>query len=167
MANVTFQGNPLKLVGEDVKVGAAAPAFSVVDGALKPVTQEVLKGKVTVLSAVPSLDTPVCEVQTKKFNEEVSKLGGAVQLLTISVDLPFAQKRFCAAHKTERVTALSDYQQRSFGKAWGLLIDGLALLARAVFVVDKTGTVRYAQVVPEVTHEPDYAGALAAVKKLL
>lgn len=168
MAKVTFKGNPVTLLGGEVSVGAEAPAFKVVNNALQPVTHESLKDKVTVISVVPSLDTPVCEIQTKKFNEEIAKISGPVQLYTVSLDLPFAQKRFCAANKTDKVVALSDYQDRSFGPAWGVQMkDSIKLLTRSIFVTDKKGVVRHAEYVAEVTKEPDYEAALKAVKAAL
>jgi thiol peroxidase len=165
---VTFKGNPMPLGGEAVPVGKPAPKFRVVDNTLTSVTEQNLRGKVTLLSVVPSIDTPVCEKQTKRLHEDLNAFGPTVQFYTVSLDLPFAQKRFCLAHQTDKVTCLSDYQDRTFGNAWGLqMLGGPKLLARAVYVVDKDGIVRYAQVVPEITDVPDYAAAFAAVKRLL
>lgn len=164
---VTFQGNPMPLGGEPVRVGQPAPKFRAVDNALVSVTEENLKGKVTLLSVVPSIDTPVCEKQTKTLHEQLKDVGPGVQFYTVSLDLPFAQKRFCLAHQTDKVTCLSDYQDRTFGTAWGLQMQGgPKLLARALFAIDKGGVVRYAQVVPEITQEPDYAPAFEALKRL-
>ncbi len=161
---VTFKGNPMTLLGPELNVGDPAPPFQVVNGALEPFTLEDLKGQATLISVVPSLDTPVCETQTKHFNEEAAGLG--LRVLTISVDLPFAQKRFCTAHNVEGVQCLSDYQARSFGEAWGLLIKELALLARSVFIVDADGTIAYKELVKEIAEQPDYDAALAAAGKL-
>ena len=164
---VTFMGNPLTLVGPEIKPGMAAPDFAVVNNDLGPVTLADIKGKVAVISAVPSLDTPVCDMETRRFNQEAQALGDKVKVLTVSMDLPFAQKRWCGNAGVENVQTVSDYQTASFGQAYGVLIDGLRLLARAIFVVDAAGKVAYVQVVPELTHEPDYAAVLDAVKKLL
>lgn len=165
---VTFKGNPMPLGGEGVRVGQPAPKFRVVDNALVSVTEANLKGKVTLLSVVPSIDTPVCETQTKRLHEELKAFGDGVQFYTVSLDLPFAQKRFCLAHQTDKVTCLSDYQDRAFGAAWGLQMQaGPKLLARALYVTDRDGVVRHAQVVPEITQEPDYAPAFEAVRRLL
>lgn len=164
---VTMKGAPLALTGTPVKVGDAMPDVTLVSGDLAPVSLSSLKGKVLVLSAVPSLDTPVCAVQTRRFNQEAAALGDGVRILTISMDLPFAQKRWCGAEGIDRVTTLSDHRDAAFGKAYGVLLKDLRLLARAVFVVDRAGVVRLVQCVPEITHEPDYAAVLDAVKKLL
>ena len=164
---ITFKGNPMTLLGPEVKVGDKAPDFQVVDNALAPVTLSDFKGKVKILSAVPSLDTPVCDTETRRFNQEAARLPGNVVVLTISADLPFAQKRWCAAAGVDKVKTLSDYQDRSFAAAYGVLIKELRLEARSVFVVDRQGMIRYIQIVSEMTHEPDYAPALEAAKKLL
>jgi thiol peroxidase len=164
---VTFKGNPMTLVGEEVKVGDRAPNFQVVDNAMQPATLDSFKGKVKIISSVPSLDTPVCDMETRRFNEEAGKLPDKVAVLTISMDLPFAQKRWCAAAGVEKVKTLSDYQNRSFGCAYGVLIKELKLLARAVFIVDEQDMVRYVEIVPEMTKEPDYDRVLNAVKALL
>jgi thiol peroxidase len=164
---VTFMGNPLTLVGPEIAPGMAAPDFSVVDNDLGPVSLADVKGKVVVISAVPSLDTPVCDMETRRFNQEAQALGDKVKVLTVSMDLPFAQKRWCGNAGVTNVQTVSDYQAASFGQAYGVLIDGLRLLARAVFVVAATRKVPNVQVVPELTHEPDYAAVLDAVKKLL
>ena len=159
---ITFKGDPLTLLGAALETGSAAPDFSCVNNEMKPVRLSDFRGDLVVISSVPSLDTPVCEVQTKRFNEEASELD--CKLLTISLDLPFAQKRFCAVNGIENLTVLSDYQERSFAKAWGLLINELKLLARGVFVVDKEGNLAYQQVVGEVTEEPDYNASLEAAR---
>lgn len=155
---VTFKGNPLTLVGPELKAGEQAPEFTVLDQAFQPVKLSSFRGQKVVISAVPSLDTPVCEIQTKRFNQEASRLSAKV--LTISMDLPFAQKRFCDAHKIANVSVLSDYRDRQFANAYGLYIKELGLLARAVLIVDEQGKIAYVQVVKEVTQEPDYNAAL-------
>jgi len=162
---ITFKGNPMTLLGPEVKVGDKAPDFQVVDNALAPVTLANFKGKVKILSAVPSLDTPVCDAETRRFNQEAAKLPGDIVVLTVSADLPFAQKRWCAAAGVDKVQTLSDYQDRSFATAYGVLIKELKLLSRSIFVVDAGDTVRYVQHVKEVTTEPDYGAVLEAAKK--
>jgi thiol peroxidase len=162
---VTFQGNPLTLLGKEVKVGDKAPAFEVLDNGLAPAGLAKHQGKVLVISAVPSLDTPVCDLETRHFNDEAAKLGDDVVILTISMDLPFAQARWCGAAGVKHVTTLSDHRDASFGLAYGVLIKELRLLARAVFVVDRKGVIRYVELVKEMTHEPDYDSALKAVKE--
>jgi thiol peroxidase len=164
---ITFKGNPMTLLGPTVAAGDRAPDFRVVDTALQPVTLASSAGKIRVVSCVPSLDTPVCDTETRRFNQEAAGLPESVVVLTVSLDLPFAQKRWCGAAGIDRVVTLSDYQDRSFAAAYGVMIKELKLLARAVFVIDATDTVRYVQFVPEVTTEPDYAAVLAAVRSLL
>jgi thiol peroxidase len=164
---ITFKGNPFTLLGPDLKVGDKAPDFKVVDNALAPVTLASYAGKIKIISAVPSLDTPVCDTETRRFNQEAAELPANVTVLTVSLDLPFAQKRWCGAAGIERVTTLSDYRERSFGQNYGVLIKELLLLSRAIFVVDAGDTIRYIQRVPEVTSEPDYGAVLGAVKALL
>ena len=163
---VTMKGNPLTLLGPELKSGDSAPAFEVTGNDLSAVKLSDYAGKVCVISSVPSLDTPVCDVETRRFNEEAGKLGGDVKVLTISMDLPFAQKRWCGAAGVENVVTLSDHKDASFGKAYGVLIKDLRLLARAVFVVDGGGVIRYVQIVPEIAQEPDYEAVLKAVKDL-
>ena len=167
MPKITFKGNPMTLVGTELKVGDAAPDFSVVDNSLAPVHLAAYAGKVKIISAVPSLDTPVCDTETRRFNLEAAELPADVALLTISADLPFAQKRWCGAAGIDRVVTLSDYRERSFGLAYGVLIGELKLLSRSIFVVDRNDVISYIQHVPEVTQEPDYDAVLAAVRKLL
>lgn len=164
---ITFKGNPFTLLGPELKVGDKAPGFTVVDNGLTPVSLASYKGKIKIISAVPSLDTPVCDTETRRFNQEAAALPENVVVLTISLDLPFAQKRWCGAAGIDKVTTLSDYQERSFADAYGVLIKELKLLARAVFIIDATDTIRYIQIVPEVTSEPDYAAVIGAVKSLL
>ena len=167
MPKVTFKGNPVTLVGPELKVGDAAPDFSVVDNSLSPVNLASYAGKVKIISAVPSLDTPVCDTETRRFNQEAAGLADGVVLLTVSVDLPFAQKRWCGAAGIDKVVTLSDYRDRSFGLAYGVVIDELKLLSRSIFVIDRDNVIRYIQHVPEVTHEPDYAAVIAAARALL
>jgi thiol peroxidase len=164
---VTFQGNPLTLLGEAIEVGQKAPDFEVVANDLSPVKLADYAGKTVVISVVPSLDTPVCDTQTRTFNEKATTLGENVVVLTLSVDLPFAQSRWCGAAGVDRVTTLSDHKDLSFGTAYGLVIKELRLLTRAVLVVDKSGAVQYIQVVKEVTDEPDYRAVLDKVKDLV
>jgi thiol peroxidase len=161
---VTFMGNPLTLVGLEVKVGQAAPDFTALDNDLNPVSLKDYAGKVLVISSVPSLDTPVCDLQTRRFNAEATALGSKVQILTLSMDLPFAQKRWCGAAGVEALKTLSDHRDASFGLAYGLLIKELRLLARAVLVVNAAGQIVYYQLVGEVTQEPDYQAAVQAVQ---
>ncbi len=164
---VTFQGNPLTLLGTGIGVGEKAPAFTALDTSLAPKRLADYAGQVVVISSVPSLDTPVCDLQTRRFNAEAAALGPRVTILTLSMDLPFAQKRWCGAAGVAAVTTLSDHRDASFGLAYGLLIKELRLLARAVLVIDQKGVVRYQQIVPEVATEPDYDAALAAVRQLV
>ena len=164
---ITFKGNPFTLLGPQLKVGDKAPDFAVVDNGLAPVTLASSAGKVRIISSVPSLDTPVCDTETRRFNLEATALPGNVAVLTISLDLPFAQKRWCGAAGIDKVTTLSDYRERSFGQNYGVLIKELLLLARVIFVIDATDVIRYIQIVPEVTSEPDYAAVIAAAKALL
>ena len=164
---VTFKGNPLTLVGEPVSVGQKIPDFTVLANDLSEVSLSSFAGKVVVLSLVPSLDTPVCDTETRRFNEEAGKLGEDVVVLTVSMDLPFAQSRWCGAAGIDRVVTLSDHRGAAAGLATGALIKELRLLTRAVFVLDRDGVVVYEQVVEEVTHEPDYEAALGAARNLL
>lgn len=162
---VKFQGNPLTLVGNELKVGDAAPEAEVLANDLSAVNLSDFRGKVCVICTVPSLDTPVCDTQTRKFNEQTASLGDDVVVLTISMDLPFAQQRWCGAAKVENVQTLSDHAKAELGTRFGVLIKELRLLARTVFVVDKEGIIRYIEIVDELTNEPDYGAALTAVKE--
>jgi thiol peroxidase len=164
---VTIHGNPLTLVGNEIKIGDQAPDFTALATDLSPKGLKDFSGKVLMISSVPSLDTPICDLQTRRFNAEAQALGSQVQILTISMDLPFAQKRWCGAAGVDQLVTLSDHRDASFGLAYGLLIKELRLLARAVLVVDKTGVVRYLQLVKEVGAEPDYEAPLLAVKDCL
>ena len=165
--SITFQGNPLTLLGNEVKVGDKAPDFELLDNDLNPVNLSGFRGKVCVISSVPSLDTPICDMETRRFNEEAGKLGDNVSILTVSMDLPFAQKRWCGAAGVENVTTLSDHRDAKFGENYGVLIKELRLLARAIFVVDREGVIQYVQLVKEVTEEPDYEAVISAVGKLV
>jgi thiol peroxidase len=164
---ITFKGNPFTLLGPELKVGDKAPDFAVVDNGLAPVTLASSAGKIRIISTVPSLDTPVCDTETRRFNQEAVSLPGDVQVLTVSLDLPFAQKRWCGAAGIDKVITLSDYRERSFGQNYGVLIKELLLLTRAIFIIDANDIIRYIQIVPEVTSEPDYMAVVSAVKELL
>ena len=163
---VTMRGTPLVLQGTELRVGDQAPDFVVRDAQWRKVRLRDFKGKVILISAVPSLDTSVCSLQTKRFNEEAAHLPGDVEVLTVSQDLPFAQSRFCGAEGVQRIRVLSDHVEAKFGKAYGVLIKGMRLLARSVFVVDKDGRVAYVQIVPELTEHPDYEAALTVARQL-
>lgn len=162
---VTFKGNPLTLTGTEVKVGDVAPDFTVVNNELAPVKLSDFAGKVVVLSVAPSLDTPVCDLQAKRFNKMVAEVSDDVVILNISVDLPFALARWCGATGSEQVQTLSDYQERDFGNKYGVLIKELKLLARSVWLVDKDGKVVYKEIVTETVEEPNYDAVLEAIKK--
>ena len=163
---VTMRGNHLTLVGNQLKTGEMAPDFIALDNNLSPISLSSFRGKICILSAVPSLDTPVCDLETRKFNEEASRLGPDMVILTVSMDLPFAQKRWCAASGVDKVQTLSDHRDAAFGISYGVLIKELRLLARAVFIVDRRGTLQYIQIIKEMTNEPDYEAILSALKKL-
>jgi thiol peroxidase len=164
---VTMKGKPIVLIGNEVKVGDKAPDFEVVAKNLSVVKFSSFARKICIISCVPSLDTSVCDIMTRKFNEEAVKLGDDVVVLAISMDLPFGQNRWCIAADVKNVNIFSDHRTASFGQAYGVLIKDLRLLARGVFLVDKKGIVRYANIVPEISHEPDYDAVLKEVKKLL
>lgn len=161
---VSMRGNPVTLVGSEVKQGQKAPDFHAVGKGLAPVGLDTFKGKVKVISVVPSIDTPVCDAQTRRFNEEAAKLGD-VQILTVSMDLPFAQARWCGAAGVDKVTMVSDFKDRDFGNKYGVLMKETGLLARAVFVVDKNDNVTHAEYVKDVASHPDYDATLNAAKK--
>ncbi|MCP4889277.1 thiol peroxidase [Rubripirellula sp.] len=165
---ITFKGNPMTLQGEDLAVGAAAPDFALhyAEAGIQTLTLADLKGKPTLINVVPSLDTPVCAVQTKTFNQELAALGDKANSVTVSRDLPFAQARFCGAEEIQMRTA-SDYQTHEFGEAYGLTIEELKLLTRAVIVLDSDGNVAYKEIVSEVTDEPDYSSAMASLRMLV
>ncbi len=162
---VTMKGNPVTLLGKEIRVGQSLPEATLVANDLSEVKLSSYKGKKIILSVVPSLDTPICDQQTKRFNQEASNLHDVV-VLTVSLDLPFAQKRWCGATGSDKVVTLSDYRYAQFGEALGVLIKGIRLLTRAIFVVDKNGTIQYKQICPEISKEPDYAPVLEAVKKI-
>ena len=164
MVQITFKQNSITLIGKEVKVGDTAPNFTVLANDLSPVTLNDSKGKVRLISVVPSLDTGTCDAQTRKFNESASKIGEDVVILTISNDLPFAQKRWCAAAGIDSVQTLSDHRDLSFGEAYGVAIQELRLLTRAVFVVDANDKITYVEYVPEATEHPNYEKAIEAVK---
>jgi thioredoxin-dependent peroxiredoxin len=159
----TMRGNPLTLVGPELKPGDPAPDFNVVDGSLKPVTLKDTGNHVRIISVVPSLDTPVCDAQTKRFNEEAAKLQG-VDILTVSMDLPFAQKRWCGAFGVDKVKMLSDHKEASFGTNYGTLIKDLRIESRAIFVIDSQNKIRHAEYVKEVADFPNYEAALSAAR---
>ena len=163
---ITFKGTPMTLAGEEVKVGQSAPNFTLhyFEGGMKQLTPADLKGKPTLLSVVPSLDTGVCATQTKKFNEKLDGMGEKINAVTVSLDLPFAMNRFCGAENIKNIRVASDYQDRSFGNNWGMLIEELKIVARGVYVLDSSGKVVHAETVKEVTTEPDYDAALKALE---
>jgi thiol peroxidase len=164
---ITFQGNPLTLIGKECKVGDRAPDFEAVGNDMAAVSLSSFNDKIRVVSSVPSLDTPVCDMETRKFNEQATGLSENIAILTISMDLPFAQKRWCGAAGVTRVITLSDHRDGAFGRAYGVLIKELRLLARAVFVIDRGGIVQYVQVVKEMTQEPDYDAVWRAVRGIV
>ncbi|MBU0640652.1 MAG: thiol peroxidase [Planctomycetes bacterium] len=161
---ITFKGNPLTLIGPALKPGDESPHFTLTANDLSDLSCTAYHGQVVALSVVPSLDTPVCATQTRTFNQQATQLWSEVIVLTVSMDLPFAQRRFCGAEGIERVITASDYKHRTFGPAFGVLIKELGLLARAVFVIDRNGKLVHVEYVPEVTSEPNYEAALAAVR---
>ncbi|WNR43188.1 thiol peroxidase [Paenibacillus roseipurpureus] len=163
----TLKGNPITLVGPEIKVGDKAPNFTVNKDLVTQVTLADYAGKVKLISVVPSLDTGVCDAQTRRFNEEAASLGENVAVLTISVDLPFAQARWCGAAGIDKVVTLSDYKTKSFGEAYGVLIKELQLDMRAIFVIDANDTVQYVEYLGEMTSHPNYEAAVEAVKKLV
>ncbi len=162
---ITFQGGPLTLIGPSLRAGDRAPGFEVLDAELKPVSLKDFAGKIKIISVTPSLDTPVCDLQLRRFNAEAANKSADTVVLNISMDLPFAISRFCTSAGIDRVSALSDHREASFGSAYGVLIKELRLLARAVFVIDKEDVIRYVEIVPEITNQPDYDRALAAAAK--
>jgi thiol peroxidase len=165
-ASVTMKGNPVTLLGNEIKVGQQAPDVELVANDLSAVKLSSFGGKVRIITSVPSLDTPVCDMETRRFNEEAGRLGDGLVVLTVSMDLPFAQKRWCGAAGVKNVQTLSDYRDAAFGKSYGVLIKDLRLLARAVFVVDRNGVVRYQEIVREIASEPNYEAALKAARDL-
>lgn len=163
---VTMKGNPVTLVGNEVNVGDSAPDCTLVANDLSDFRLSSLKGKKVILSVVPSLDTPVCDLQTKWFNSEAANLGDDVVIVTISMDLPFAQKRWCGATGSDKVKVVSDHRDAAFGQSYGVLVKGVRLLTRAIFIVDAEGVIQYKQIVPEITTEPNYNEVLEALKNL-
>ena len=166
-AAVTLHGNPLTLLGTELKVGDAVPDVEILDNDLNAVKLSSFKGKICVISAVPSLDTPTCDMETRRFNEAAGKLGDDVVILTVSMDLPFAQKRWCGAAGVESVTTLSDHRDAAFGTAFGILIKELRLLGRSIFVLDRSGIIQYIQNVKELSEEPDYDAVIEATRKVV
>lgn len=161
---VFMEGNPLTLLGRELKVGDNAPDVEVVSQDLKSVKLPALNGKVVVISTVPSLDTEVCHMETVRFNVEAKKVTSDIKFVTISMDLPFAQKRWCEETATKNVQVLSDYKEANFGLAYGVLIKELRLLARTIFIVNRQGKISYIQYVKETSEEPDYDDVLEAIK---
>lgn len=164
---ITINGDPLTLVGKELREGEKAPEFELLDNDLLPVKLSSFQGKVIIISSVPSLDTSVCDIETRRFNEEAGRLGENVRILTISMDLPFAQKRWCGNAGVDKVITLSDHREAVFGIRYGVLIKELRLLARAVFILDRECVIRYIQLVKEATDEPDYDAVLKATRKLI
>ena len=162
---VTMKGNPLTLMGSALQVGDKAPDAVLLNNDLQPVNLSDYRGQICVVSSVPSLDTPVCDMETRRFNQEAESLGQDVKILTVSMDLPFAQKRWCGAAGVNHVITLSDHRDAAFGKEFGVLIKELRLLARAVFIIDREGVIRYIQLVQELSQEPDYDAILSALKE--
>ena len=164
---IALKGQPVTLLGDSIQEGNAAPDFQVVDNDLKPFSFSTLGDKISIITSAPSLDTPVCDLEARRFNQEAAALGDNIRILVISMDLPFAQKRWCAAAGVDKITTLSDHKDASFGTAYGVLIKEVRLLARAVFVVSPQRIVRHMELVKEVGQEPNYEMALDAARKLL
>lgn len=166
---VTFKGNPMTLAGEALAAGQAAPDFKLhfFDNGMQELTLADLKGKPSLLSIVPSLDTGVCATQTKKFNETLGEYGDKINAVTVSLDLPFAMNRFCGAENITNIRSASDYQDRNFSNSWGTLLEELKIMTRAIFVLDAEGQIKHVEYVGEVTDEPNYDAAIAALKSLL
>lgn len=160
---ITMKGNPKTLVGPALKAGDKAPEFEAINASLEPVTLASSKGKVRIFATVPSLDTPVCSLETKRFSQELAKLPSSVQFYTVSADLPFAQTRWCGAENV-KVDTISDHRKLSFAESYGVLIQDLRILARAIFVVDSSDKITYVQIVPEIAAEPDYDKAIQAAR---
>lgn len=164
--DITFGGNKVNLEGKEIKVGDLAPSFKAVKRNLSDFNSDDLKGKIVVYSVAPSIDTPVCALQATTFNEEATKLSDDVKIVTVTVDLPFAQERFCSVKGIKNADIVSDYKYKEFGKKFGFMIEELQLLARGVVIVDRDGKVAYVEYVPEVTHDVNFDKALEEVKKL-
>ena len=165
-AAVSMHGNPLTLIGKELSVGDPAPDLELLDNDLNPIKLSSYQGKVCVITSVPSLDTPVCDMETRRFNEAAGQLGEDVVILTVSVDLPFAQKRWCGAAGVEKVVTLSDHRETAFGTAFGVLIKELRLLGRSIFVLDRNGIIQYIQNVKELSEEPNYDAVIEAIQKI-
>ena len=163
---VTFKGKPITLIGPEMKAGEKAPDVELTDNNMGSAKLSSYKGNVLVIASVPSLDTPVCDLETKRFNDAAKELGDSVKIVTVSMDLPFAQARWCVAAHAKNVNTLSDYKNKDFGKAYGTLIKELQLLSRAVFVVDANGTIKYVQYVKEITEQPNFDEILSQIKTL-
>lgn len=163
---VTFQGSPLTLLGHSLKIDDKAPNFKLTTNDLKEVSLNDFKDKILVLSVVPSLDTAVCDIQARRFNEEAKKLSSDIVVLVVSLDLPFAQARWKKEAQCLNVETLSDYKDRNFGLSYGVVIDELKLLSRSVFIIDKDHVIKHVEYVSEITHEPNYESALKALKNL-
>jgi len=164
---ITFLGNPLTLIGTEKKIGEKADNFTVLDKELKEISLKDFTGKIKLISVTPSLDTPVCDIQARRFNQEAAKLPDDVVIMNISMDLPFAISKFCTTAGIDKVKAYSDHRDASFGNAYGVLIKELRLLARSIFIIDGDDTIRYIELVPELSHQPDYDKALAELRKLI
>lgn len=165
---VTLKGRELTLLGDELKVGDKAPDFKVISNDMTPMKfYRTYKGRIVLISSVPSLDTPVCDLETRRFNSEAQKLSSDIDIITISMDLPFAQKRWCGANGVERVKTYSDYLKADFGKSYGVLIKELRLLARCIFIVDRDGIIRYIQLVKEISNEPNYEEAINTLKTIV
>ncbi len=162
---VKFAGNPVTLIGKEIKIGDNAPDFTGTNQKLEPVSLSSFKGKTIVIAVYPSIDTGICQLQNKRFNKVADSMKDVV-VLSVSLDLPFAHKRFCAAENLETIITLSDYKEREFGNKYGFLIKELLLLARGTVIIDNEGIVRYVEIVPEITTEPDYDSALKLIEKI-
>lgn len=162
----TIKGNPLTLIGEEVKTGQKAPAFEVVNSDLKEITLGEFKNKIKLICSVPSLDTPICDLEIKRFNDEAAQVDKDIVIIFISMDLPFAQKRFCQAYDIKKVKTFSDHREGDFGLKYGVLIKELRLLSRAVFIIDKDDEIKYVEYVKEVASHPDYESALKGLKAI-
>lgn len=163
---VKVKGNPVILLGEEIKVGQSAPNFTVLDNNLKEVKSGEYGGKIRLIASVPSLDTPVCDAEIHNFNKEAANISKDIVIIFISMDLPFAQKRFCQDNDIDNVKTFSDHRDTDFGLKYGVLIKELRLLSRAIFIIDKAGAVKYVEYVPELSSHPDYQAALSALKNL-
>lgn len=166
MRKITLHGNPIELAGDEVLPGQKAPEFTAVGNALEDVSSKEFSGKPRLIAAVPSLDTPVCDMELNRFDEHAIHLLGNIKIIFISMDLPFAQKRFCEIKHIQKVITLSDHKNADFGMKYGALIKNLRILARAIFVIDRNDIVRYAEYVKEVASHPDYERALEAMKQI-